>query len=221
MSYSRSWRSRRLFSARREAFWHIGPERLVVGVMEARVDEPLLVACADLFTRAGTALGVRVAPGLLDVAQVVEARDLDHIVALDGSYFEIVGLPVAELEVGVPAVVPAETGDDRIEARVCGAEDSITVRIDRGLVETVAQLFACASLNLIRLDCAHAAAFNLRNFASGQAPPGDAFAEAVRADPLAAVSVAAHCEAAASILGESLSVPVGLALGRYGFVDDG
>lgn len=213
MAISKSSGLRRFFRARKEAFWHIGPERLVVGVMEARVDEPLLVACADLFTRAGTALGARVAPGILDVARAVGALELDHIAALDACYFEVVEGRGGHLE--------ADAGEDEVETRVAGIDDAMSVRVDRSVVESVIALFACAKLNLVALDCAHAAAFNLVNFASGEAPPGDAFAEAVAADALAAVSVAANCEAAASALGDCLTVPVGLALGRYGFADGG
>lgn len=213
MEISRRRGLRRFFRARKEAFWHIGPERLVVGVMEARVDEPLLVACADLYTRAGTALGARVAPGLLDVARAVDALELDHIAALDACYFEVTD--------GGSRESPDQGGEDAVETRVAGIDDAISVRVDRSVVDSVVALFACAKLNLVALDCAHAAAFNLANFASGTAPPGDAFAEAVAADALAAVSVSVNCEAAASVLGDCLTVPVGLALGRYGFADGG
>jgi hypothetical protein len=213
MGISRTVGLRRFFRARQEAFWHIGPERLVVGVMEARVDEPLLLACADLFTRAGTALGARVAPGLLDVARAVDALELDHIAALDACYFEIVD--------DGPRAPADELAGDAVETRVAGIDDEVSVRVDRSVVDSVVALFACAKLNLVALDCAHTAAFNLVSFASGAAPPGDAFAEAVAADALAAVSVAANCEAAASVLGDRLAVPVGLALGRYGFADGG
>ena len=201
---------RRFAATAREAFWHIGPTSLVVAVMEARSDEPLLVAAAGLRTNAGRALGAPVAPGVLETARAVDATRLGHVVALDAGYFE----------------VAADTGADRcggdggrVVVEIRGLDREMRVGVDRDVLTTVAAIFGAAGLELRAIDCEPAALHNLRRFAGGDSGGDDAFAEAVAADPLAAVSVATQAECGAVALGRALAVPVGLALGRYGFVD--
>jgi hypothetical protein len=188
----------------RTAFWYLGVERLVVGVVEPGDDEPLLTACATVTGQAQTPF----AAGLLEAAVLAGSRGLDHVAALDESLCTLTGVSGDE-------VVPALPDPPRASVEVPGPSATL-IRADREALEWAVRLFAEADLRLVCVECADVARARLRRylghasaFASGAAPA------AREADPLAAVSVATQWETRAAALGGQLGVPVGLALGRF------
>ncbi len=104
----------------------------------------------------------------------------------------------------------------------------------RDVVEAAETLFRLAGLDLEALDCESCALINLRNAlgsvhersmaaeidAAELATAASGRASAGGLDPLSAVSIAPRAEAQAGALGLRLSVPVGLALGRFGYLSE-
>jgi len=207
----------RLGRVRRMAFWHVGARRLVVAVVERTADEPLLHACVSI---GGEPQPPRLpfAPGIVEAARAVSACRLRHAVALDDEFCRIVGEdgPPAGFagDLATVAVPVAGAGQARVEASLAA-------------IETLMELFRQAHLSLDVLDCGACATMSLGQFLGRplerEAHGGglaDVTVSPAFPDPLAAVSVAPQCEAAAAELGAALTVPVGLALGVFGLVTD-
>ena len=188
------------------AFWHLGCERLVVAVLARTADEPLLLACATIAAEA-QAPQLVFAPGIVEAAAAVSAQTLCHVAALAENHCRIINRGDEE---------PDER-DGTVRVPIAGVEES-SVEADVRAVDTAVTLFRHARLRLRTLDCAPCAVLSLQRFlALGvEAVP----AGAPVPDPLAAVSVAPGCEQAATDLGVLLTVPVGLALATFGFVND-
>ncbi len=185
----------------RTAFWYLGVERLVVGVVEPGDDEPLLTACATVTGQAQTPFSA----GLLEAALVVGSRGLDHVAALDERFCALVPTPGE-------GVAPAAV---RMSVEVPGPSSTL-IRADREALEWAVRLFAEARLRLVCVECADVARVRLCRYlghASGFTP--EVAPPARGPDPLAAVSVATQWETRAAELGGLLGVPVGLALGRF------
>ena len=178
------------------AFWHLGPETLVVAVLERGDDEPLLLACAGVRATAIAWHGP-FAPGLLEASRACAVSARLHVAALD----------VAHL---------SADGADAIE--VDGAAGPL--RVARGAIDRAVASFRAAELRLVALTVEPAARASLARFL-GEARALAPNERSLAGDPLAAVSVAPDCEAGAAALGELLSVPVGMALSAFGMVEDG
>ena len=195
----------------RTAFWLLGSRRLAVAVLEPTTDEPLLVACATLVLDEAPA-GDDFAPGLLETAAAAAALRVPHVAALDREWCRL------------------DFGDESRAARRAASDDpaAATVDLDGGVVVAsrtavvrAAERFRSAGLRLASLDCADCALINLATYL-GRASDSDAahaIEEASTLDPLTAVSVAPECEASAARAADSLAVPVGLALLRFGLLD--
>lgn len=184
----------------RAAFWYLGPERLVVAVIEPGAgsgdDEPLLTACATVSSQAQTPL----AAGLLEAALLVGSRGLDHVAALDERHCRVVTASCIDR-------APSPRGRPPVEvAGPCGS----VLRAERDVLEWAARVFEAAALRLVRVDCAQLARARLGAYLGET--PGLARRQV---DPLTAVSVATTCEQRASEIGALLEVPVGLAIGRF------
>jgi hypothetical protein len=202
------------FSRRRgrTAFWLLGSRRLAVAVLEPTTDEPLLVACATLVLDEGPA-GADFAPGLLETAAAAAALRVPHVAALDREWSRVLASDAA----------PAARGDESetVLVDVDGATD-LRAAVTRSAVARAAERFRSAGLRLASLDCADCALLSLAAYL-GRSPAADVAAlleEAAALDPLTAISVAPECEAKAEHATELLAVPVGLALARFGLLED-
>jgi hypothetical protein len=185
----------------RTAFWYLGVERLVVGVVEPGDDEPLLTACATVTGQAQTPFSA----GLLEAAIVADSRGLDHVAALDEPLCTLVaasGDGVATAAPGTSVEMPGPS--------------ATLIRADREALEWAVRVFAEARLRLVCVECADVARIRLcRYLGHVSGSPHEVAPLACDADPLAAVSVATQWETQAAELGRLLGVPVGLALGRF------
>jgi hypothetical protein len=202
------------FSRRRgrTAFWLLGSRRLAVAVLEPTTDEPLLVACATLVLDEAPA-GDDFAPGLLETAAAAAALRVPHVAALDREW--------CRLDLDGSRAARRAAGDDPGTAYLDVEGGEGVVVASRAAVARAAERFRSAGLRLASLDCADCALLNLAAYL-GRAPDCDAarvIEEASTLDPLTAVSVAPECEAPAARAADSLGVPVGLALRRFGLLD--
>jgi len=158
-------------------------------------DEPLLLACAGVRAQA-LAWSAPFSPGLLEASRACAVRVRFHVAALDAVHLEPSDGDVVE--------IPTEGG---------------TLRAARVAIDRAASGFRAAELRLLALTLAPAARDSLSRFL-GQARSSSTEGRSLAGDPLAAVSVAPDCEAAAASLGELLAVPVGLALQAFGMVEE-
>ncbi len=117
-----------------------------------------------------------------------------HVAALDSTHLE-----------------PDE--DDAVEIATGGG----TLRAARIAIDLAASGFRVAGLRLVALTTEPAARASLGRFLG--AARGHAEGRSLAGDPLAAVSVAPECETTAAVLGELLTVPVGMALDAFGMVE--
>jgi len=184
----------------RTAFWHMTPQRLVVAVMAAAPDEPLLLSCAGVETSSQIPTAL-FASGLIEAARVAGALSIYHVVALDECYCHLVSAD------GV--VVSA--------VRVDGCS-GLAAQVEVETVAAVVELFADASLQLVGVDSAECARISLREFL-GSTDDDAATTRAI--DPLAAVSVTPECEDVATELASFLDVSIGLALSWYRLIANG
>lgn len=194
---TRGERLLRRAARRREpvAFWHLGSETLVTAVLRRGDDEPLLLACAGVRAHA-LAWNAPFSPGLLEASLACAVRVRFHVAALDAAHLE-----------------PSD--GDAIEIPT----DSGTLRAARTVIDRAASGFRAAELRLVALTLAPAARASLTRFL-GAGGPNETEGRSLSGDPLAAVSVAPDCEAAAASLGELLTVPVGMALQAFGMVEE-
>jgi hypothetical protein len=211
MSWLRNFGRRR----GRTAFWLLAPRRLVAAVLEPTADEPLLVSCAALaLDEAPSAADF--APGLLETATAAGALGLPQVAALDREWSRI-GVPGnASAAAGAP---PDGDDADVVAVDVYGAE-RLRAFAPRVAIANAETRFRGAGLRLVALDCADCALLTLAMYL-GRGSETDIVAtieDAQALDPLTAVSVAPECERAAAHAADVLSVPVGLALARFGLV---
>jgi len=176
------------------AFWHLGIDTLVVAVLAAGDDEPLLLTCAGV-RASPIAWSAAFAPGLLEVSRSLSVVAPLHVAALDKSHL-------------------ATDDADAIEV----ATETHHLRVARTAIEGTVATFRAAELRLVALTTEPAARASLARFL-GEARVV-ANERSLAGDPLAAVSVAPDCETQAAALGELLSVPVGTALSAFGMIED-
>jgi len=178
------------------AFWHLGPETLVVAVLERGDDEPLLLGCAGV-RATPIAWSGPFAPGLLEASRACGVGTRLHVAALDVAHLGAAGPDAIELD--------ADSG------RLCVA---------RAAIDRAVWTFRAAELRLVALTVEPIARASLARFL-GEARSLAPNERSLAGDPLAAVSVAPDCETQAAALGELLSVPVGMALSAFGMVEEG
>ena len=169
--------------------------------------------------------GSRFAPGLLELAQCLDALAYPHVAALAAGLCRVESVaedaaggdaslvrgaadaaaPAWMRAVGAPAPpVPVAAFPRQVAARVAGGE-GLTARADEEAVFGAANLFRNARLRLAALDCEPCALVSLAE-ALGAADEATS-----RRQALASVGVAADCERAAGALAADLAVPIGLA----------
>jgi hypothetical protein len=167
------------------ACWYIGLRDLVVATLVATDDEPRLVDCAALRCE-WQAPSSMLCPGLLEIAHFGASSAVVHVAALEAS------------------ALPA-TDEDIVEIDHEGARSSYS----RAGIRAALATFRRARLPLVSLhgDVTARLALGHALGATHQSVAGS-----LTSDPLAAVTVAPDCEAKASALGSSLTVPIGLAL---------
>lgn len=198
---------------RRAVFWHLSRSGLVAAVIEAADEEPLLLACAatqgSLGCADSTAQGLRVCPGIAELALLLRAAGLPQVAALSADCGAVVRAAATGSDrVGAGDLAPGtvEVPLSAAAGMVAGGSEELVATAPRQLVDGVKTLFSACGLRLVELGLAEIAADNLAELS----PPGNG----ETADPLMAVSVAPGCEEQAGQLGSRLVVPVGLALGR-------
>ena len=177
------------------AFWHLGIDTLVVAVLAAGDDEPLLLTCAGV-RASPIAWSAAFAPGLLEVSRSLSVGAPLHVAALDKSHL-------------------ATDDADAIDV----ATETEHLRVARAAIDGTVATFRAAKLRLVALTTEPAARASLARFL-GEARALAANERSLAGDPLAAVSVAPDCETQAAALGELLSVPVGTALSAFGMIED-
>lgn len=198
---------------RRTAFWWLRPDGLSVAVLEPTTDEPLLLMCSEVAT-SSSGNPEDFAPGLLETAADVRALDLVHVAALDSAYCRLNDAKaVAEREA---------TSTGEVSVPVQGRPDLRAVA-SRAVIASAVRRFESARLQLVALDAAPCALLNLAQHLARttHAELDGELANGADLDPLTAVSVAPDCESTAARLARVLSVPVGLALGRFGLIEHG
>lgn len=198
--------------ARRAVFWCLGPDRIVAAVLSRGEREPLLEACAGSY--AARLPGACFAPGVLEVAMVLECRREAHVAALAAGYcrLEQPGEAPTSRRRGpwrrFRAARDADAAGERVGV-VSGA-DGVRVRADEKAVAEAAALFRDARLRLVALDGEPCALASLADVLGAADPL------AARRQALSAVAVTPEAEAAAEALGDDLAVPLGLALAWFG-----
>lgn len=196
--------------ARRAVFWCLGPDRIVAALVSRGEREPLLEACAASY--AARLPGACFAPGVLEVAMVLECRREAHVAALAAPYCR-----VEPLDEGPPSRrgpwrrfrAPRGSAMPGERVGVVSGADGFRVRAEENAVAEAAALFRHAGLGLVALDCEACAIASLADALAASDP------EAARRQVLSAVAVVPEAEAAAEALGEDLAVPVGLALAWF------
>jgi hypothetical protein len=174
------------------AFWHFGRDHLVVALLKAGDDEPLLMSCAAVRAEwVGTLPATEsLCPGFLELHRRAVAGARLHAAAL--------------------AAEDDTADEDAVEIEECGRQ----LRVSRTRIDHVVELFLAARLPLVALRSETSARDRLvRHF--GTADGRRAGERSLAEDPLAAVSVTPACENAAGALGKLLAVPVGLALASF------
>lgn len=198
--------------ARRAVFWFLGPDRLVAAVLSRGEREPLLEACAASYAPALP--GTCFAPGLLEVARLLECRREAQVAALASVWCRVEDADPAGPS---PRRSPwrrfrsprAEAGAPGERVGVVSGADGLRVWADERAVGEAAALFREAGLRLLALD---GEACAIASLADALATDD---AQCVRRQALSAVAVMPEADAAAEALGEDLAVPVGLALAWF------
>lgn len=199
-----------VFRQRRAVFWCLASDRIVAARLARGEREPLLEACAASY--AAALPGACFAPGVLELACVLEGLEQPHVAALAASFCR---LEAVEHDASVrsrwrsgrsgrPAAQPGE----RI-GRMRGAE-GLRVTADEEAVLQAAGLFRHGRLRLAALDCEPCALASLADAL------GAADEDTARRQALSAVAVLPDAETAAEALGEDLAVPLGLAVAWFG-----
>jgi len=198
--------------ARRAVFWCLGPDRIVAAVLSRGEREPLLEACAGSY--AAKLPGACFAPGVLEVAMVLECRREAHVAALSEGYCRLEQsgetAPFRRRGPWRRFRAAGEAGGEGGRVGVVSGADGVRVRADERAVAEAAALFRNARLRLVALDCEPCALASLAEVLGTSDPL------AARSQALSAVAVTPEAETAAEALGDDLAVPVGLALAWFG-----
>ena len=195
---------------RRAVFWSLGPDRIVAAVLSRGEREPLLEACAASY--AAALPGACFAPGLLELAMVLEAGRDAHVAALGAVHCRVEQDAAAPSRRGpwrrLRSSPRAEAPSGQRVGVVSGAE-GVRVQADENAVAQAAGLYRSCRLRLVALDCEPCALASLVDVLGA----GDV--QAARRQALSAVAVLPTAETAAEALGEDLAVPIGLALAWF------
>jgi hypothetical protein len=195
--------------ARRAVFWHLASDRIVAAVLSRSEREPVLERCAASYSPpvSAAAAAACFAPGVVEVAWVLDGERLPQVAALSSSFCRVARVD-DEDDVDAPETSSRSAVREVVEI-VRGADD-LEVRADEAAVAQAAALFRRARLRLVALDVEFCALSALAEVL------GVADREAARRQHLSAVAVLPECEAAAEALGQDLAVPVGLAISWFG-----
>lgn len=191
---------------RRAVFWFLGPDRIVAAILSRGEREPLLEGCAASY--ASALPGACFAPGLLDVAVVLDARRETHVAALGAAYCRV-EQDTREAPRRGPWRRLRSVREDAPSGQRVGVvrgADGLRVWADEVAVAQAAALYRSCRLRLVALDCEHCALASLADVL------GTADVAAARRQALSAVAVLPEAESAAEALGEDLAVPIGMAM---------
>jgi hypothetical protein len=191
---------------RRAAFWWLASEVMAVAVLARTRHEPQLEACA-VSRRPQSWTSGSFAPGFLELLHAVDGVRLCHVAALGSEFVQLVTSEGSNSAVVLAPEVGCEIGLDPLKVSVRGEPD-MTALARRTAVSEALNLFGAAGIELLELDaepCARLAVCA----ALGQ--PRDS-----RGNALDAIAVAPDLAQHAGEFDDSLTVPIGLALARWG-----